>query len=109
MSIVPSHKFDFEACDRLFKASNNDIKKHLPELLEWLQDMNWPVARLVLKRIKVMNKDLAQPIKNILNGGDGIWKYYIITNLISEAGEDLVFNLRFELQNILLRLGWESI
>ena len=34
-----------ERCD-------DEIKPHLPEVLEWLQDMNWPGAFCILDRLK---------------------------------------------------------
>ena len=40
MSIVPSHKSDYQACHHLSQASDKEVEKHLAQLLEWLQDIN---------------------------------------------------------------------
>ena len=34
------------------ERSDEEIKPHLPEVLEWLQDMNWPGAFCILDRLK---------------------------------------------------------
>ena len=47
MSFVPKDKFDEDACGKLFLTSDKEVILALPELLEWLQDYNWPVASKV--------------------------------------------------------------
>ena len=34
------------------ERSDKEIKPHLPKVLEWLQDMNWPGAFCILDRLK---------------------------------------------------------
>ena len=34
------------------ERSDEEIKPHLPEMLEWLQDMNWPGAFCILNRLQ---------------------------------------------------------
>ncbi len=100
MDIVPHDKFDFATCERLNAASDAQIKPYLPELLEWLQDMNWPVARKVLSRIQSMDADLIEPVRNILTGTDSIWKYWILVSLLPETHKSVVKALAPELQNL---------
>jgi hypothetical protein len=51
MKIVPSNKSDFEACNNLQVTSDEEVLKNIAELLEWLQDINWPEATKVIERI----------------------------------------------------------
>lgn len=42
--IIPRTKDDDEAIDNLKSCSFNEIREYIPQLLEWLQDVNWPVS-----------------------------------------------------------------
>lgn len=52
--LTPKHnKNVWENCAVIIsERSDEEIKPHLPELLEWLQDMNWPGAFCILNRLK---------------------------------------------------------
>lgn len=82
MHIVPRHKSDFDACENLARARDTDVIAALPALLEWLQDMNWPVARPVKARIQNLGTPLIEPLKQVLRGNDGMWKYFVIQDLL---------------------------
>ena len=43
----------WENCARaLYEISDERLEKHLPSLLEWLEDLNWPGALIILERLK---------------------------------------------------------
>jgi hypothetical protein len=42
---IPKDKHDHERVEQLKKLSREDIKRIIPELMEWLQDQNWPVSQ----------------------------------------------------------------
>ena len=44
-SLIPSNKHDHEKVKRIKELGYPKIKPILPELLEWIQDVNWPIAR----------------------------------------------------------------
>ena len=52
--LTPKHnKNVWENCAVIIsERSDEEIKPHLPEVLEWLQDMNWPGAFCILDRLK---------------------------------------------------------
>ena len=52
--LTPKHnKNIWENCAVIIsERSDEEIKPHLPEVLEWLQDMNWPGAFCILNRLK---------------------------------------------------------
>jgi hypothetical protein len=100
MNIVPKNKSDIEACNNLAKATDSEIKENIFQLLEWVQDINWPVASLVCERLKNIGHPLVAPIKEILNSDDNIWKYWVISALISKTPSEIINALRNELEKI---------
>lgn len=53
----------WENCARvLYEMSDERLEKYLPSLLEWLQDLNWPGALIILDRLVVFSgKKLKTP------------------------------------------------
>ena len=84
MNIVPTNKCDLTACENLKVAEDREVISRLNDLLEWLQDINWPVAPKVLERISSLGQHLVKPITAILEGCDEVWKYWLISCLLPE-------------------------
>ena len=70
----------WENCAKaLSEISDDRLEKYLPSLLEWLQDLNWPGALIILDRLKVFNgKKLEKPY---------IERVTYASNLNSEEGQ----------------------
>ena len=51
--IIPGHsKSVWEPCAQVLAArSDEELEPHLPQLFEWLQDMNWPGADTIRDRL----------------------------------------------------------
>ena len=48
------------------------------ELISWLQDMNWPGARLIANHLHGLpNPQIAEAIKMVLESNDEEWIYWI--------------------------------
>jgi len=71
------------------------------DLLEWLADMNWPVASPVLERLKTMGDDLIEPVRAILNGHDLIWKYWMLAALLPATQPSIIDALKPEVQRFI--------
>ena len=98
--IVPLHKMDYEACQTLKDSSDEDVIKMLPDLLMWMQDMNWPVAKHIKERIYELDLPLVKPIKEILNGNDGDWKWYILQDLLPYVSKNVLFALKPDIDRL---------
>nr|WP_145331961.1 DUF5071 domain-containing protein [Paenibacillus xylanexedens] len=46
-TMLPKDKFDIKSVEKLAKRSNDELREILPELMEWLQDGNWPISKPV--------------------------------------------------------------
>lgn len=69
----------WENCARaLYEISDDRLEKYLPSLLEWLQDLNWPGALIILDRLKIFSgKKLKVPF---------IDRFTYVSNLNNEEG-----------------------
>jgi len=68
--------------NQLCKLTDNEIQPIIFELLEWLQDMNWPIAKDILPII-VLHQNIAMPhILTILQGNDIMWIYWLIASVV---------------------------
>lgn len=100
MRIIPSDKFDIEACKNLAAASDVEVTPYISELLECLQDLNWPISAPVSDRLSVLGTELVIPLKEILKSTDEIWKYWIISNFLYKVDRKVVAGLMEELKHI---------
>jgi len=71
-----------DAIDALEKASDQEILENAIQLLEWMQDCNWPVFPGVVNRLSSLGGELERDICQILKGSDAILKENIIGHLI---------------------------
>lgn len=100
MRLVPSSKIDFEACSNLATATDDDVAPFISELLEWLQDLNWPVAPLVQERLATLGAVLIEPLKSVLKGNDDVWKYWLVSSLLPLVRNDVLRAVSVEVERI---------
>ncbi len=77
-NLIPKHKDDTETAEKLFEYSYEEVRSIIPELLAWIQDMNWPVSRPMADYLVSMSEYLTKDLMKILNGNDEVWKYWCI-------------------------------
>lgn len=97
---LPRDKFDLQCVEALKAEPLHLLRPHIPELLEWLKDMNWPVARPVAELLANCGNDLVEPVRKVLRGDDAIWKAWVLSELLCHT----TANVRIELQEEVLRL-----
>lgn len=77
-NLIPKDKFDFETVEKLKNYSFEEIEPIIPDLLEWLQDINWPISKSVAEYLIPYTKKISSEILNILQSHDQVWKYWIL-------------------------------
>ena len=101
LGCIPKDKHDLQALERAKELGFPSLNEVLPELLEWLQDGNWPVAQPTAALLSNAGHEIIPHIKDILAGEDGSWKYFLLDLLIRNLSPDLLS----ELQSDLVRLA----
>ncbi len=98
--ILPKDKFDTASIEELKNLSPEEFDKLIPHLLEWLKDMNWPVAAPIAKLLSTKGKELTEPIRTILKSDDTIWKKWIISDLLCHTKPEIRISLKEEIFRI---------
>lgn len=99
-NLIPKGKSDIETAEKLKNYSYEEVKEIIPNLLEWLQDLNWPVAKPVVEYLESINENITEELLPILKSEniDEEWKYWIVTIFgpITES---------YEIQKAILRIA----
>lgn len=86
---IPNDKFDNEAVKRATALGYPDLNPILPDLLVWLQDINWPVAPEVAALLRDAGTAIAPHVNAILSSTDGPWKYWVLKELGASLNGDV--------------------
>ena len=95
--LIPESKFDFGAIQRLDPKALSPI---LPELLVWLQDINWPVAIPMSKILLTVPNEIVPHVRNVLHTNDSEWIEWCLQYIVSFLPVALIRELELELQRI---------
>lgn len=101
---VPKSKSDMSHINDLKKLSDEEIKPILLPLLEWIQDINWPISYDVLQILAKHQKVVSPLVIGILDSEnkDDIWKYWIIHDLLPLFSYDNLLPIIPSLKRIVL-------
>ncbi len=86
-TLIPQEKRDMTKAKAAIAAGYPVVAPILRDLLIWLQDINWPVARVLAPFLASIGAPLAPFIQDILNTEDQIWKYWVILVVLGESRE----------------------
>jgi hypothetical protein len=100
VALLPRGKDDLASVQLLQQRTPDELEPITLNLLKWLQDANWPIARHINEVLLTFGKLLIEPIHQILNTNDDIWKTNVIRCLILPLHEDLLESLSGELRRI---------
>jgi hypothetical protein len=82
--LLPRHKSDNARVEMIKKMERDKIIPLLPSLLEWVQDMNWPVAPSVLELLLTFPEEIVPHVQEVLSSDDDNWKWFILNFLVIE-------------------------
>jgi len=98
--ILPRNKQDYERVSRIKKLSEREIAPLIPELMTWLQDMNWPIANDISQILLKVPEQTIPHIKNVLSTSDHIWKYWCLNYLVMNFSNELIKEMEPELTRL---------
>jgi hypothetical protein len=98
--LIPRTKSDLERAQAAIEAGYPTVEPILSDLVAWLKDMNWPVAKELTPFLRSIGKPLVPHIWHVLQSDDEIWKYWVIGHLIPYLSKDVATQFRPELERL---------
>lgn len=81
--LVPKDKFDFSNLIKIDNLSDESFKIIAYDMLEWIQDLNWPIAYDVSKILAKREKIVFPLILDVLKtSNDDMWKAWILSLIV---------------------------
>ena len=97
--LVPEAKDETAKAAKLVAHGYPAVAPLLAEMLEWVEDANWPVAKVFLPFLSRIGAPLVPHVRYVLQSQDEQWKRVMLDHIVSESG-----NLAHGLSVDLLRL-----
>lgn len=95
-------KGDIKNLDRLIDIGYPGVAPVLPFMIEWLQDMNWPVAHRLERFLVSIGQPVLAEVRRVFATDDEVWKYWCI-GLLNGMDLSIVEELRPELTELAFR------
>jgi hypothetical protein len=84
-ALLPQDKMDTERAEALVALGYPAVIPVLPELMEWLQDTNWPVAQVVAPFLATIGLPLVPYIRQVFATDDEDWKMRVMRRLVETS------------------------
>ncbi|MNB79775.1 hypothetical protein D3C75_265200 [compost metagenome] len=98
---LPTGKHDFTSIERLYGLEESEVIPLIPELLEWLQDMNWPIATAVADLLQTYKAQTAPHVQAVfLLREDTEWISNILNHLMDEWDSGIISTLSSGLHSL---------
>jgi len=101
--LVPKNKEDVDFIVNLESKSIDEIREAVPELLEWLQDINWPQVPLITNYLIPYINEIEDDLIRILKGNDEFWKYTLLHCLIASSTTTPSDRILLEIERISIK------
>lgn len=97
---LPRDKFDTATLERARGIGFPALNSILANLLEWVQDANWPVAPGAASLLANAGIEILPCIRAVLDSDDPVWKYRVLELVVSKLRPDIRASLRGELERL---------
>ncbi|MEM9416337.1 MAG: DUF5071 domain-containing protein [Planctomycetota bacterium] len=97
------HKSDIENAQQLVALGYPAVRSVLPQMMEWIQDMNWPVARVLQPFLVSIGEPILPEVRRVFESDDLVWQYWCIVEILGHLPVENVSSFRPELERLALR------
>jgi hypothetical protein len=92
--LLPADKGDVGRARSLVELGYPGVREVLPEILEWLQDGNWPVFPVLAPFVASLGRVIVPHVKHVLSTNDEVWKYWVLSRVVRSAPPEVVDDIR---------------
>lgn len=97
---IPVSKDDFETVERIKNADPKSIQKVLPQIFEWIEDINWPIACELVKVLAGFDEIIIPFVIDLIRNPDGLREYSIYYYMLPLLSNSQLSLLREELERV---------
>ena len=101
LTLVPRDKHDLHNANAVVALGWPAVEPIASQLMEWVQDSNWPVAQVLAPFLATVGSELAPHVRQVLGTSDDTWKYFVIQDVVARSSE-LARALQAELRRLAL-------
>jgi hypothetical protein len=83
--LLPSHNSDLDRAHAIVALGYPAIEPILPQLLQSLADVNWPICQALLPLFRSIGAPLAHHVAPIIVGNDSRWAYCTMMDVVLES------------------------
>lgn len=83
--LLPVDKHDLPRAEAIVALGYPAVDALLPELIAWVQDINWPVANVLIPFLASIGEPLAPHLRMIFESEDHVWKYWVLDKLVAPS------------------------
>jgi len=98
--LLPVDKHDLPKAEAIVALGYPAVDALLPELIAWVQDINWPVAKVLIPFLASIGEPLAPHLRMIFESEDHVWKYWVLDKLVAPSP-----NVALAVEPYLLRMA----
>lgn len=99
-AFIPTDKDEVAKARKLIAMGYPAVLPVLPEIFEWVEDANWPVARIFLPFLAGIGAPLAAQVRYVLQSQDEQWKQVVLTHVVAPS-EALAHALTVDLHRLI--------
>jgi hypothetical protein len=97
---LPQNKFDLDAVSTLQTVGYPDIAPLLDDLVDWIADGNWPVAKPLADLLVSIGPPAIPALRRVLQGADAIHQYFSLLLVVTRLSPEIIVLLRSDLKRI---------
>jgi hypothetical protein len=97
---IPKSKRDREAVANAKALGFPALNPIIPDLLEWVQDINWPIAEDVAALLRDAGPEIVPHIRTVLQSDDDLWKCWTLSRIVGHLPYDFFQELRPDVERI---------
>lgn len=98
--LVPGAKDETDQAKKLVALGYPAVAPVMAEIFEWVEDANWPVAKVFLPFLARIGAPLVPHVRYVLQSQDEQWKRVVLDHIVSENG-DLAHGISVDLLRLI--------
>jgi len=107
--LIPKSKVDLATAEAAVTAGFPAVLPILPDLFVWLQDANWPVAKILAPFLAGIGAPALPAIRYVLASSDIMWKYWVLTMVVENLPLHALEGLRLDLVRLAAEPSEEAV